>query len=156
MRKSELGWSVVVMAFVLWLSVSGVAAQGIPGDSPLATPTLAAWNPDAGELPTDPRGVLVWLVSGGAVIVANALLAYAYARWPWFAALDGFEKRALAWGTSIVLSCAAYGLLHLSGAFWARVLEFWPLFLSVAVGLAVNQTWYHTREKPTAEQNGNS
>ena len=146
MKQREFIWVTVLVLFFMMVGTLGVLAQGGPGENP--PPTLAAWNPDAGELPTDPRGVLVWIVGGGAVLVANAVLAYAYARWPWFAALDGFEKRALAWLTSIAISSAAYALLNLSADFWARGLAFWPYFVTLALGLIGQQSWYHLREKP--------
>ena len=143
----KVKWQMLcIMMLWLILNTRVISAQAPGPVSPVATPI--PWNPDSGTLPTDPRSVLGWVMGGGAVIIANALLAYAYARWPYFARLNGFEKRALAWGTSLLLSVGAYKLLTLPDPFWARVLEFWPLLAMVAVGLLGQQGWYHLKEKP--------
>ena len=85
-----------------------------PGDSPLATPTIALWNPDSAALPSDPRGLLAWIVGGGgAWLLAEVLLSEVLSKWDWFeTSLSASGKRLRKKGRRQVLDrfrCTSQG-----------------------------------------------
>jgi len=121
-----------------------------PGDSPIATPTIALWNPDSGALPSDPRGLLAWIVGGGgAWLLAEVLLSEVLSRWHWFeTSLSASGKKGVAVALAVLLSSLATWALSFPLDFWLEVDKIWPMLLVAAglMGVGVNQATHAARK----------
>jgi len=134
----------ILAAAALSLRAGAVLAQTGPGDSP------AAWNPDNGALPTDPRGILAWIIGGGgAWVVAEILLSEVLSRWAWFEeTLSSEGKRGVAFALSLALSMLATWALSWPLDFWLEIGQVWPALLLAAgaMGIGINQGTHHLRK----------
>lgn len=136
---------VLVLAFVLLFAVSGAAAQGTSGDSPLPTPVPGDVPPvidpgDVSELPD----ILSMLAGPAGWISIGVIVSTLFAKWPWYNSLaSGQVKHGLFVGTVAGVSIVAYILItYVPASVWEALRPFWMIIAGTAMSWASGTNWH--------------
>lgn len=148
MKGFEKVFTGLVLVFVLWVTVAGVArGQAGPGESPLPTPTPAPLPWDDG-VPT-PQEFLGWLALGGAPLI-GALTAFLARKSAWFQNLSSEGKGWVSFGLGAGLpALAGLLLLYIPNTVWTAITPVWLAVGTAILGYLGKELTYLLVVKPT-------
>jgi len=146
MKKQEVLWTGLVLAFVLSLAMVGVANAQAPDDSPLPTPTVApGWDV---PVPPPPLNATVAKLAGaGGALLWGILLSQGLRKWKWFnAQTDEFKTYSVPVAALVLAIMAQVAVQYVPAAFWNATEPYWQT-IAGAVSAWIGANFWHQLQK---------